>query len=342
MNMTKYRWLIGALAALALSSCASNPPLADPAAASGEFAYLAAGGRAYIHTDVRLSRPILKHISIRGVDMARTGRFLDRVDFLSAAIYLGGAPQRLLLHAWREKGKVPSVSALFFSAKWKKTASPAGRNYYHSADYGLSVSTQGSHAFVSDADPFAFEPAVAAPEGLTELRWEAILLGWLDRAGPPINNFLSAVGVPVRIPTERILFGVYRFQEPSSEDSAPALSDASAPAGAEAGAIAGAEAEPEEAVDGAKPPAGRPLYELRLRVETENANQAKALTTLLAFVRKFTENPATNVDAEYLEALRVLLANPPSQDGSDLLIHTEPMGAEEIALLFNRFAVYSQ
>jgi hypothetical protein len=48
------------------------------------------------------------------------------------------------------------------------------------------------------------------------------------------------------------------------------------------------------------------------------------------------------VDPEYLETLRFLLANPPSQDGPVLAIHTEPMSAGEIALLFNRFAVYSQ
>jgi hypothetical protein len=321
MSMTKYRWLIGALVALALSSCASNPPLADPSAASGEFAYLAAGGRVYVYTDVRLSRPILEHISLRGVNMAGSGRFLDRVDFLSAALYPAGASQRLLLHAWREKGKVPSASALFLSAKWKKTASPTGRSYYHSARYGLSVSTQGSHAFVSDADPFAFEPAVAAPEGMAELRWDAVMLGWLDRAGSPINTFLSAAGVPVRIPTDRILFGLYPSEGPSAQADAEAAD-----------------------LDGDEPRAGpgEPLYELRLRVETENANQAKALATLLALVRGYIESPEINAAPEYREALRVLLANPPSQDGSDLLIHTEPMGAEEIALLFNRFTVYSQ
>ena len=306
----------GIIAVLALSSCASNPPLAASFAGGGEFAYLAAGGRAYFYTDIMLSRPILEHISLQCVDMARTGRFLDKVDFLSAAVYPGGAPQRLLLHAWREKGNVPSVSALLLSAKWEKTASPAGRNYYHSQSYGLSVSTTGSHAFVSDADPFAFEPPVVTPVGLAELRWEAAMLGWLDNAGTPINRFLSAIGIPMRVPTDRILFGIYPSQAPDAET-----------------------------LDGEDPPrraAGEPLYELRLRVETENANQAKALAALLAFVRVFTESPDISVDPEYLETLRSLLANPPSQDGSDLTIHTEPMGAGEIALLFNQFAVYSQ
>jgi hypothetical protein len=65
------------------------------------------------------------------------------------------------------------------------------------------------------------------------------------------------------------------------------------------------------------------------------------LARLLAFVRVFVESPDIAVEAEYLEALRPLLANPPSQDGSDLVIRTGPMDAGGIALLFNRFAVYS-
>jgi hypothetical protein len=323
MNMANRRSLTclwsGLIAALALSSCASSPRLAAGHVPGEEFAYLPAGGLGYFYTDVRFSRPILDNVSIAGIDMARTGRFLDKVDFLAGAVYPRGAPQHLLLHAWRQKGNVPSASALFLSAKWKKTASLTGGNYYHSDAYGFSVSTQGSHAFVSDADPLAFEPPVAAPDGLTELQWEALMLGWLDKAGTPINRFLSAVGMPMRVPTDRILFGVYRSQAPDPEEA--------------------------DGLDDAEPPrraAGEPLYELRLRVETENPNQAKALASLLAFVRVFTESPEVNLDPAYLETLRLLLANPPSQDGSALTIHTEPMAAGEIALLFNRFAVYSQ
>jgi hypothetical protein len=307
----------GLIAALALSSCASNPPPADYAPGGGDFSYLAAGARAYFYTDVRLSRPILEKVSFGKVDMSRMGRFLDKVDFLSLAVYPGGAPQRLMLHAWRQKGNVPSASTLFLSAQWEKTASPTGRNYYHSDSYGISVSTQGSHAFVSDADPFASDPPVAPPESLAELQWEAIMLGWLDNAGAPINNFLSVAGIPMRVPTDRILLGLYRAQAP----------------------------DPEEAPEDAPPPAtgkGEPRYELRLRVETQNPNQARALAALLAFVRVFAESPDSNAEAEYLAALRPLLANPPSQDGPDLLISAGPMSAPEIALLFNRFAVYSQ
>jgi hypothetical protein len=147
------------------------------------------------------------------------------------------------------------------------------------------------------------------------------MLGWLDRAGEPINNFLSLAGAPVRIPTNRILFGVHRFQESNGETEEDA----------------GDEEPPFQAAG-----SGEPLYELRLRVETQNANQARALTTLLALLRVLMENPESNLEAQYRETLRPLLANPPSQEGADLAILTDPMTAEEIALLFNRFSVYSQ
>jgi hypothetical protein len=328
--MTKHRFLRDLFwslaAALALSSCASRPPAA-PAAGDGEFSYLAAGGLAYFYADVNLARPILSDLSMRGVDMAQTGRFLDKVDFLSGAVYPREAPRKLQLHAWKQKGRVPGAAALFLSAKWTKTASPGGGNYYHSDAYGLSVSTQGSHAFVSDADPLAFEPPVTAPDTLAELRWEAVLLGWLDHAGTPINNFLSAAGIPVRIPTDRILFAVCRFSEQGRDQE-----------------TAGAVDDDDDDEPALPPPSntGAPLYVLRLRVQTENANKARAVAALLAFVRVFAESQDANAEAEYLATLRPLLANPPSLDGPDLAIQTEPMGAGEIALLFNRFAVYSQ
>jgi hypothetical protein len=325
MIMSKHRLVCclgaGVIAVLVFSSCASNPPPAAVSAAGGDFAYLAPGGSAYFYTDVRLSRSILENLSVRGVDMTRIGRFWDKVDFLSGALYPNGESRRLLLHAWRQKGKVPSASALFLSAKWEKTASPTGRSYYHSKSYGFSVSTQGSHAFVSDADPFVPEPFVTMPDGLAELQWEAVILGWLDNAGTPINNFLSLAGAPVHVPTNRILFGIYRSQPDMNTEMADAATE-----------------DPVLRAAGA----GESLYELRLRVETQNANQAKALATLLALVRVFVEKPESNLVAEHREALRPLLANPPSQDGQDLVISAGPMSAGEIALLFNRFSVYSQ
>ncbi|WP_010253683.1 hypothetical protein [Treponema primitia] len=302
---------------LILASCASGPktPVQTPGSPGQEFAALAPGGLAYFYTDVNRARPILNHIVLKDVDMKQTARILQKVDFLAGAVYPNGSSRNMILHAWRQKGKIPGGAGLVFSPQWKGTLSPTGKKYWHSSRAGLSVSLQGPHAFVSDGDPFTDGPPISLPENLNEIRWEAIVLGWLEHAGTPINNFLSKTGMPIRIPTERILFAIAQSSgQDLDDDDAEAINSADSSV----------------------------LYELQLRVETQNPNQARALAALLSFVRVLTESPDLNVDAEFLEVLRPLLVNPPSQEEADLVIHTRPMSAEGIALLFNRFAVYSQ
>jgi hypothetical protein len=312
-------WLPGILIALIFSSCASGPKIQVRDPSLGEFAYLAPGGLAYFHVDVNRARPILAQITMKDVDMPQTMRILRRVDFVSGAVYPPEAKRKILLHAWRQKGNIPGSAGLVLNPRWKQTLSETGGKYWHSERAGLSVSIQNTQAFVSDRDPFTDGTPISLPEKLNELRWDALLLGWLENAGTSINNFLSTIGLPVNIPTERILFGIYESTGQGPDDD-----DAGSP---EAGS---AKDLPE------------PLYEMRLRVETGNANQAKALAALLAFVRVLAENPNINVDQEFLEVLRPLLVNPPSQDGPDLVIQTSPLNAQGIALLFSRFAVYSQ
>lgn len=311
--------LPGILIALFFSSCASGPKTQVRDPSLGEFAYLAPGGLAYFYVDVNRARPILAHITMKDVDMRQTMRILRRVDFVSGAVYPQDAKRKILLHAWRQKGNIPGGAGLVFSPQWKQTLSETGGKYWHSERAGLSVSIQNTQAFVSDGDPFTDGTPISLPEKLDELRWDALLLGWMENAGTPINNFLSTIGLPVHIPTERILFGIYEStgQEPDDDD-------AGLPEGGSVDDL------PES------------LYEMRFRVETGNANQARALAALLAIVRGLAENPDINADQEFLETLRPLLVNPPSQEGPDLVIKTGALNAQGIALLFSRFAVYSQ
>jgi hypothetical protein len=291
-----------------LFSCASAPapgPKTNvPVSQGGEFASLAPGGLVYFYADIARSQPILAQVTLKNINMKQTMGLLEKVDFLSGAVYpkepkVPGS-RNMLLHAWRRKGKIPGGGVLALSPKWKKTASRTGAHYWRSSAYGLSVSIQKAQAFVSDGDPFIDGPPITAPEHLSEFS-QALVLGWLENAGTPINNFLSLTGIPVRIPAERILFAIH---------------DAPVDQG--------------------------PLYEIALRIETKNANQARALVSILVLVRGFAEGAAPGADPEFLGALRPLLANPPVQDGSGLLIRTGPMSAGDIALLLNRFAVYSQ
>jgi hypothetical protein len=278
---------------------------------AGEFAALAPGGQVYFHADVKRVRPILSHVVLKNINMKQTLGLLDKVDFLSGAVYPKEPPgsRTMLLHAWRRRGNIPGGGFLAMSSQWKKTPSLSGAPYWHSAAYGLSVSIQKKEAFVSDGDPFIDGSPVEAPESLDKIRsgphrtsgLNAPVLGWLENAGTPVNNFLSRMGIPVRIPTERILFAI---------DEAPGL-----------------------------------MYEIALRVETRNANQAKALVSILALVLRQTEglleNAPPGTDGELLKIFIPLLANPPAPDGSDVRIRSSPMTPEAIALLLNRITVYS-
>jgi hypothetical protein len=288
-----------------LSSCASAPKVNIPVSPGGEFASLAPGGQVYFYADVKRAKPILAHVTLKNIDMKQAAGLLEKVDFLSGAVYPPPGSRTMLLHAWRQRGRIPGGAALALSPQWKKTASSTGARYWHSSAYGLSVSIQKAQAFVSDGDPFIDGPPVAPPEHLAELRRQAegppaLVAGWVENAGTPINKFLSTRGLPFHIPTDQILFALYE-----------------APADANR------------------------MYEIALRVETQNPSQARALTSILGLVRGFMEAAGPGMDLESLEILRPLLVNPPKADGSGLLIRTGPMSAEGIALLLNRFAVYS-
>ncbi|GHV74928.1 hypothetical protein AGMMS49940_22300 [Spirochaetia bacterium] len=310
MKMKSTHVLFVSLVVTFLSSCASAPKVNVPAASGGEFAALAPGAQVYFYADVTRALPILAQVSLTNVNMKQTLGLLEKVDFLSGAVYPKGQTRNMLFHAWRRRGRIPGGGLLALSNQWKKTASSTGAYYWHSSAYGLSVSIQKTQVFVSDGDPFIDGPPITAPEKLAELRQiedlPELVSGWLENAGIPVNNFLSTLGLPVRIPLERILFAIHELADPANQGSSNQGS----------------------------------LYEASLRIETQNASQARALTSILALIRGITEGAAPGADQDFLGILRPLLANPPEQDGSDLLIRTGPLSAEAIALLLNRFAAF--
>ncbi|GHV32427.1 hypothetical protein AGMMS4952_22770 [Spirochaetia bacterium] len=276
------------------------------------FDALAPGGQVYFYAEVKRVKPILTHVVLKNINMKQTLSLLDKVDFLSGAFYprvpsVPGVPRTMLLHAWRQKGKIPGGGFLAMSRQWKKTPSPSGANYWHSSRYGLSVSIQNKDALVSDGDPFIDGSPVEAPENLGELRRQALVVGWLENAGAPINNFIAVMGLPVRIPVEQILFALYEVPGPEPESDT--------------------------------------MYEVLLRAEAQNANQAKSLVSILALVRRALQAEGLpevpGMAPEFREIIRPFLVNPPGVDGSGLLIRTAPMTAPELALLLNRFTVYS-
>jgi hypothetical protein len=303
------RFFLLIFAGFVFNSCASQPKLVNPELPAAGFASLGLGASGYFYVDVPRSRSILGYVSLGGLEGKAAGRILDQVDTLSGALYPLGFPQRMILHA-RSHKNIPGGLGLALSFRWKKQRSPDGKPYWHSAPDGLSVALRGKEAFISDGNPFPEAPPVAVPEKIQEFQQRSLMVGWLENAGPPINKFLSDLGMPVQIPTDRILFGVY-----------PMVSDKEG---------------------SADTPAAGGVYELRLRIETQNTPQSKALATLFSVVQDVPEGSEIKVKKEYLDLFKSFLTNPPIPDGAGLIVRTGPMNAREIALLFNEFSVYSQ
>jgi hypothetical protein len=227
----------------------------------------------------------------------QSAQILDATTAAAAAVYPQGESRRYLLAA---QGRYPKGRANFsftLSRDWKKAVSQKGKKYWRSKRQGISVFIDASSALVSDGDPYSLRGGVLAPQGYAELRQGAVIAGWLENAGPLINGVLASMEIPIQIPADQILFGIY----------------------------------PSQAL----------TYGGTLRLETPSASQARALVTMISMMRLFADQAgAPELEGAPGLVMELLLANPPVQDGSSLIITTNPMTAERIALLFTMFSVY--
>jgi hypothetical protein len=111
------------------------------------------------------------------------------------------------------------------------------------------------------------------------------------------------MAIPLRIPADLFVFGVY----PAEEDAAN--------------------------------PGSR--FFAKLRLELPSPSHAGALMAMLGIVRAYFINPDLP-DTGVLPLVPLLFANAPVLDDSSLILRTDAMDAEKIALLFTAFSVYSK
>ena len=300
-------------ACVLFTACASSPkPETFYADRRDSFALMAPGADIYLSADVEAARPILDRLSFGGFGGGEISQFLDMTGSITAALY-GSGPRRFLAAA---SGRYPSGrGGIFFSASkdWVKVKSESGIEYWHSDKSALSVYLGSSRAYVSDADPFVSAPGAESPAGLADLRAGAVLSGWMDKPGAALNRIIAALGVPVQIPADRLVFGVYRAEKEA--DSA-----------------------------GEKTPAETGLYRAALRLETQSAAQAAALArifTMAKLAMAFVDFSAMESGADLASLAGIFLSNVPEQDGSVLTLTTGIMDGKNIALLFNTLSVYS-
>ncbi|MDR1505992.1 MAG: hypothetical protein LBI67_02715 [Treponema sp.] len=299
---------------LFLSGCKSSPkPEAFYSDRADSFAFMAPGADIYFNADVASARPILDRLFLGNMSGGEISEFLDMTDSVTAALYSTG-PRRFLAAA---SGRYPSRrGGMFFSTNrdWSKTKSASGINYWHSEKSSLSVYLGASRAYISDADPFAAAPGAERPAGLASLREGAVLSGWMENPGGALDRIISALGIPLRIPAEKLVFGVYRQPAAGTEESAAENPDAA-------------------------------LYRATLRLETASGSQAAAIARIFATARlamAFIDLSAMEGGADFASLVGVFLSRAPEQDGRTLILNTGSMDGRDLALLFNTLSVYSQ
>lgn len=283
-----------------LMSCATSPKT-TPLDESGDFAALAPGALAYFFIDVPRSRPLLEFISLGGFSGKDAAEFLDKTDSAVAAAYPPESGRSFLVAA---RGKYPSgrIGLSFaFNSAWKKIPSAAGSSYWRSDRNGLSVSLNSRRALVSDGDPLAPPPGVEAPAVFETLRRDAFLAGWTDDGGVSINRFLTLLEIPLQIPADRILFGI--FDAPEGEKGKE--------------------------------------YEAFLRIETPSVNHAKGLLAVFSLTRIFMAALPPVEEEDPLTLAAALFTHIPTQEDRALLIRTGSLKPQGIALLFNILSLYS-
>ncbi|MDR0688922.1 MAG: hypothetical protein LBG08_01460 [Spirochaetaceae bacterium] len=281
-------------------SCATSPkkPAVDE---NGEFAFLSPGAAAYISMDVPRARPLLEFISLGGFSGKEAGEFLDKTNFAVVAAYPPGSERSFMVAA---RGKYPNKRIDFsfaFDPFWKKRPSARGGSYWRSDRYDLSIFLTSRRALVSDGDPLIPPPGAAVPPEFAALRRDALLAGWTDEGGAPVNQFLALLEIPLQIPADRIFFSIYDVPEGE----------------------AGKE------------------YEAFLRIETPSVNHAKGLASLFSLTRVFMTGLPPAGEGDPLSLAAALFANVPSQEEAALIIRTGSLSPQGIALLFNMLSLYS-
>lgn len=286
-----------------LASCATVPGTVAQAEDAGDaFAFLDPGGLVYVTLDAPQSRPILDRVSLGGIKGNQLAQALDMTDTAAAAFYSPEDGRGFLLAA---RGRYPSSRLRFslgLSADWKKKRSETGGRYWRSEKDRLSVYVDSRYALISGGDPFPHTGGVAAPECFGEFSKGAVLAGWVPDAESLIGRFLADMAIPLLIPADLLVFGVY-----------PAEGDA----------------------------ANSGPFFAKLRLELPSPSHAGALMAMLAMVRSYFVNPDLP-EAGGFPPAPLLFANVPIQDGSSLILRTDGMDAEKIALLFTAFPVYSK
>ena len=268
------------------------------------FVALEPGAFAYIFADVNRVRPIMDNLEWSLGSNRQFRRMLDSTDYAAVAVFVRGEeqpPRRFQLAA---TGNYPAFWAGLYmgpSRRWRRQRSEQTKSrYWHSARSMLSVVLGSRQAFVSAGwDAQAVDPFLTG-EGTP------IPQGFGEfQRGAIVSCWLDNPG-PVINEKLREFFPIEIPAEKIYISLVPADDSENS-------------------------------YTAHLRIQVSNAVQARGLAALFSIARGFI-SAQTELNG-FGMLLSLLFSNPPVQDGSNLIITTNPLNRDEIALLFNAFSL---
>jgi hypothetical protein len=129
----------------------------------------------------------------------------------------------------------------------------------------------------------------------------------MEKPGRSLSRIIAALGAPVEVPVERLIFAVYPARGPA--------------------ASAG------QTISGS--------YSAVLRFETANPSRAGALVRLFSLAKGALAFADLSSRGDLQSLARAFFAETPLQDGNAMVLRTGILQGRDLALLFNTLSVYS-
>jgi hypothetical protein len=276
-----------------LVSCQSVPIKSDSIFEEMEYIPLDKNAFAYIFTDVKAARPIVDILPVPQLKSWQAKLILENSDMAAAAIFQRESGRRFQVAGWGSYPSLRASLALFFNSAWKKQRSTTG-SYWNSASQKLSVVINPKQVFA---------------------------LAWHDTHGNPV----PASG-GVRMPE-----GFAQFMRGAAlscwmESPASLLNQIMNNEGIPLKL-------PSEQLFLNLYPKEENQYELLIRLQFENAAQARTVAAIFALANTFSPDQMSITAS-------IFFANPPVLYGRYLDIKTAVLSEEEITLLLQMFLLY--
>jgi len=256
---------------------------------------LQSGAIAYIFADAQKAKPLLELLPIEELNDKQVKNMIDRTNLAAAAFFPRDSVLQLQMTAWGNYPKSAARMALGSNKSWQKEKSASGQTYWYSAHDGMSIAIASRQIFAA-----------------------------VSSADTPADPFADGAKIPDGFN------GFYNAHKDSAvtcwiENPAPIFQQILRNAGLPIRVPV------EQLFINLNVVGSENQYEAVVRLQFENASQARAVAAGLRLAGGFTSR-----DPDMAIAM-LFLANPPVQDGSYVDIRTGVMGEDVILQLLNNF-----